>query len=199
VWSFENLVLALAVYNRLSIYIGFNGMTRMRMIGIFGMSSVVVGFVLVVWKVANRRDFVWLIQRQLWTLAVAAYLFALTPVDAIAHAYNTRCILAGDPAPSVQISVHPIDAEGILALHPLSRCDNKIIREGVQSLLADRALAAESAVQQRREQGWTTFQLSERMMLRKLEAIRGDWQDFLDPERRVAALARFRKYAYQWY
>jgi hypothetical protein len=45
-WSVENLLLAAAVYNRLFIYIGFNGMTRMRMIGLFGISTVVVGFLM---------------------------------------------------------------------------------------------------------------------------------------------------------
>ena len=34
-WSGLNLLLAIAVYNRLMIYVGFNGMTRMRMIGFF--------------------------------------------------------------------------------------------------------------------------------------------------------------------
>ena len=33
IWSLENMLLALAVYHRLYIYIGFNGMTRMRMVG----------------------------------------------------------------------------------------------------------------------------------------------------------------------
>ena len=66
VWSFENLLLAVAVYHRLAIYVGFNGMTRMRIVGILGMSCVVAGFLLVVWKIRRRHDFTWLMRRQLW-------------------------------------------------------------------------------------------------------------------------------------
>ncbi len=44
VWAIQNLLLAVAVYHRLHIYIGFNGMTRMRTVGIFGISCVVAGF-----------------------------------------------------------------------------------------------------------------------------------------------------------
>ena len=47
IWSLENGLLAITVYNRLLIYIGFNGMTRMRLVGLFGISCVVVGFALV--------------------------------------------------------------------------------------------------------------------------------------------------------
>ena len=130
-WSAENLLLALAVYHRMYIYVGFNGMTRMRTVGLFGISAVVVGLVFVIWKIIYSRDFLWLFHRQLWTVAVAAYLFALAPVDAIVHAYNRQRILDGDPAPSVQISVHAIDSEGMLVLRPLVRCKDPVIREGI--------------------------------------------------------------------
>jgi len=199
VWSAENLVLALAVYNRLYIYIGFNGMTYMRTIGLFGVSAVVVGFLLVMWKIAYRRDFVWLLHRHLWTVAIAAYLFALTPVDALVHRYNVRRVLAGDLAPSVQISEHPITAEGILVLHPLVGCRDPIIREGIRAMLAERALRAEQAVARCRVQGWTAYQLSDVRLLGQLRAVRSDWEPYRDPAPRSAALARFHKYAYQWY
>jgi len=43
IWSALNLVLALSVYNRLLIYIAYNGMTRMRIVGFLGITSVVIG------------------------------------------------------------------------------------------------------------------------------------------------------------
>ena len=141
-WSLENMLLAAAVYHRLYIYIGFNGMTRMRMVGIFGMTAVLVGFLLVIWKIVHRRSFLWLVRRHLWTVAMTAYVFLLTPVDTIVTSYNVGRILAGDPAPSVQISDHPISAEGILLLEPLADAKNpKVpdeIREGVRAMLAER-------------------------------------------------------------
>jgi hypothetical protein len=94
VWSAENLVLAVAVYHRLAIYIGFNGMGPMRMVGFYGMTAVALGFLLALWKIARGRSFGWLVRRQLWALAIVVYLFALTPVDAIVTEYNVRRILA---------------------------------------------------------------------------------------------------------
>ena len=165
------------------IYVGFNGMTRMRTVGLFGISAVVVGFILVVWKIAHRRDFVWLLQRHLWTVAIAAYLFALTPVDALVHTYNVRRILAGDSAPSVQISVHPISSEGVLVLHPLVGSRDPVVREGIRALLAERALQAEATSRRQTQQGWTAIQLADRLLLDQLRSVRSDWQEYTDPSR----------------
>ena len=100
----------------------------MRMVGLFGMTTVVARFVLVLWKIPHNRGSAWLIQRQLWALALAIYLYVLTPVDLILHTYNVRQILAGDIAPSVQIAVHPSSAEGYLVLAPLTRCEAPRLR-----------------------------------------------------------------------
>lgn len=198
-WSAENFVLAAAVYHRLAIYIDFNGMSPMRMVGLFGMSAVVAGFVLVLWKIARGRSFGWLVRRQLWVLAVTIYLFALTPVDAIVTEYNVRRILAGDPAASVQISVHPISSEGLLILEPLLSCDDSTIREGVRAMLAQRDDEAEDSAVRKRQSGWTTYQVSDEVVLRRLRADRGQWAAYRDPKLREAALKRFHDYAYQWY
>ncbi|HUT13156.1 MAG TPA: DUF4173 domain-containing protein [Thermoguttaceae bacterium] len=199
IWSLENGLLAVAVYHRLTIYIGFNGMTRMRTVGVFGMTCVVAGFVLVIWKIVRNRDFVWLMRGQLWALALTVYLFALTPVDALVTSYNVRRILAGDPAPSVEISVHPIDSQGVLRLLPLVECDDEIIREGVRAMLASRRDRAEARALECDEQGWTANQIADRLLLEKLRGASGDWAEYTDLEKREAALDRFHEYAYQWY
>jgi hypothetical protein len=199
IWSAESLLLALTVYHRMHIYIDFNGMTRMRIIGLFGISTVVVGFLLVVWKVAKNRDFAWLIQRQLWALALALFLYSLTPVDWLAHSYNVRQILAGDVAPAVQISVHPISAEGYLALQPLVNCPDERIREGVKAMLAQQEVVAEKRAAERRRLGWTTWQLGDLLLLEELRDNRQAWQAYRDDKPRERAIEAFKKYAYQWY
>jgi hypothetical protein len=198
-WSLENLLLAAAVYNRLFIYIGFNGMTRMRMVGLFGISTVVVGFLLVLWMIARRRGFLWLFRRHLWTLAAAVYLFALTPVDALVHRYNVRRILGGDPAPSVQVSVHPIDSEGLLVLSPLLECDDSRIRDGVRAMFAHRHEKLEQTVSRHARQGWTSYQAADRLALEELRRTRNKWRRYADASARDEALAKFHDYAYQWY
>ncbi|TWU07237.1 hypothetical protein CA54_56420 [Symmachiella macrocystis] len=198
-WSIENMLLAASVYNRLFIYIGFNGMSRMRIVGLFGMTAVVVGFLLVIWKIARNRNLFWLARRHLWTLAIALYLLALTPLDTLVVGYNVRRILDGDPAPSVQISVHPINSEGILQLQPLLNSDNEIIREGVRALLALHQSEAESTATRRSALGWTTYQIADEIALEEFRRNQEAWQQYTDPQVRQAALDRFHKYAYQWF
>ncbi len=198
-WSALNLVLALTVYNRMYIYIDFNGMTRMRTIGLFGITTVLVGFCLVLWKIIHNRGFGWLLQRQLWALAIAIYIFALTPVDWLVHSYNVRRVLAGDLAPAVQMSVHPVNAEGILVLRRLVDCDDPIIREGIRALLAQRVLAAESLATQRDQLGWSSWQLSDNVLLARLRADRTIWAEYQDAQNQGIALKRFHDYVYQWY
>ena len=198
-WSVENFILAVAVYHRMAIYVDFNGMSPMRIVGLYGISAVVAGFALVLWKIGRQRSFGWLLRRQLWALALAVYLFALTPVDAIVVDHNVRRILAGDPAPSVQISVHPIGPEGILLLEPLLDCNDPIIREGVRAMLAERDDEAEAAAARRRELGWTAYQIADELVLQRLRADRTHWAEYAGRSQRAAALASFHTYAYQWY
>lgn len=205
VWSALNLLLALAVYHRLCIYVGFNGMTRMRMVAFFGMTTVVVGFGLAVWKIARQRDFVWLFRADLLALAAAIYLYALTPVDLVVMRYNVARILAGDSAPSVQISVHPIDAEGLRELRPLMDCSDELVREGVKALLARREseMAAEDQRTANLYSTWedlTAVQLANEALLHELNNDRDRFKPYGgDATKRQEAWDRFQKYAYQWY
>lgn len=199
IWSLENLLLSLAVYNRLFIYIDFNGMTRMRIVGLFGISLVVVGFLLVVWKILQQRNFPWLIHRQMWAFGIAVYLFSVTPVDGIAAAYNVRRILAGDESASMQIGVQKLDLEGVLALPPLLDAENPIIRDGAAALIAERAYQLQAEQLSRQAAGWTAYQLSDRVALERFEAVREKWKPFEDYNRRRAALEQLHTFAYQWY
>jgi hypothetical protein len=174
-------------------------MTRMRTVGLLGITAVLVGFLLVVWKIMHNHGFVWLINRQLWTPGVAIFLYAVLPVDFLVHSYNVQRILAGDLAPSVQISVHPINSGGILALHPLMKCDDEAIREGIKAMLAERALRAEEKEAERAAQNWTSFQLADRLLLEQLRGLCSEWSVYADAGKRQAALQRYREYAYQWY
>jgi len=159
-----------------------------------------VGFVLVLWKIAHNRDFVWLVRRHLWALAITVYLFVLTPVDTIVVNYNVRRILSGDSAPSVQISEHPINSEGVLLLQPLLNCDDQIVREGVRALLAQHYEDAKKLAIERQEKGWTSFQIADHFVLQRLRAGSDNWAEYKDPETREAILKQFHDYAYpRWY
>jgi len=198
-WSIENVILALAVYNRLSIYVNFNGMTRMRTVGLLGMTSVLVGFLLVVRKISKRHDFRWLVRRQLWTVAFAVYLYAVLPVDAWVMRHNVQRVLAGDLSPAVQISVHQTTSEGVLQLLPLIRCDDEIIREGVKAVLAQYQADSENLATKRKSHGWTSRQIADEELLRVLQESQNNWSNYKDEPHRTTTITRFHEYAYQWF
>lgn len=198
-WSLENFLLAVAVYHRLYIYIGFNGMTRMRVVGILGITAVVIGFSLVLYKIARGRSFLWLLRSQLTALALVVFVYAAAPVDYLVVNYNVRRILAGDPAPSVQITEHPISAEGVASLTPLLDCDDAIIRDGVAALLAARQEQLQQQVRRNEQLGWTTLQIADRLALKSLQAQGNFSPAYNDRAFREEVYRRFRDYAYQWY
>lgn len=198
IWAALNFVLAIAVYHRMWIYIDFNGMTRMRVVGLLGISTVVAGFCIVLWKITHRRDFLWMLRGDLWALAIACYLFAITPVDLLVMRYNVSRILRGDEPPSVQISVHPIDDDGLLALFPLLEIDNPTIRDGIAALLETRRveLASEATDQ---PSSWKVVQFSTERLKSRLVQADEQLESFQNPDHRVSAFQRFKEYAYQWY
>jgi hypothetical protein len=199
IWSLENVLLAIAVYHRLYIYIGFNGMTRMRVVGIFGISAVLIGFLLVLWKIAHNRGFLWLLRRHLWTVAIAVYLYGVIPVDVFVVRYNVGRILSGDSAPSVQISEHEIGAEGVLCLPPLLQCDDALVREGVRAYLARALELAESRAAARLNENWTSYQVADQYLLHALRGLADSLAAYRDAGPRREALQAFHRYAYQWY
>lgn len=158
IWSIENVLLAIAVYNRLGIYIQFNGMTRMRVLGLFGISAVLIGFVLVVLKIKRHRSFAWLIHSQIWAATLLAYILSITPVDFLIHRYNSYQILNGHLAPAVQISEHPVSKGGWLSLIPLMHCDDPLIREAIRWKLLQLHESYQEANQSADvSENWTAF------------------------------------------
>jgi hypothetical protein len=130
-------------------------------------------------------------------LGLAVYFYALTPLDYVAMRYNVSRILAGDSAPSVQITEHPISAEGLLALSPLLDCPDTYVKSGVAVLLDERRdkLEAERAAGEH----WTAYQMAESLFLRDTLRLGPSSLRFAGEKERQSAWARFKAYAYQWY
>jgi len=204
VWSLLNLLLVLAVFNRLFIYIGFNGMTRMRVVGLLGVASVFGGFLLVLRKIGRQHDFTWLIRHQLWTVAFAGYLYVVLPVDAFVNQYNVNRILAGDPRPSVQIAAHPTSDEGLLCLKPLMNCTDPVIKAGVRGMLDLKRESLENQLLKDQQHGWTTRQIATDRLVSQLRASKAIWtSEPWSNERggpsRQSVIDQFQRYSYQWY
>jgi len=204
IWSALNLLLAASVYNRLAIYIDFNGMTRMRTIGLFGTTTVVAGFLLTLWKIHHCRRFAWLVRRDLWAVAIAVALYAMTPVDWIVHTHNVRQAMKGDLAPVVQITEHPISVEGLLALGPLLECDDPIIQKGIAAMLTMEANALKSGSRGRvtnaASNHWTAWQWSVSTLRKQLDSSAARREQLIDANDDLAdVFQEFRDYAFQWY
>jgi len=199
VWSGMNLLLALAVYNRLWIYVGYNGMTEMRTFGFFGITLVLVGFVLVIRKILRRRSFAWLIESQLIALSLAVIVYCLFPVDYVAHRYNANAVSGGYLKPSVMIAVKSIDDEGVFPLFDLVDHEDEIIREGVRAILAQRQTEIESYSRDH-PWHWHRYQYCKTRLYGRLDDQKSKWSDYVaDPNARKLALDKFHDYAMQWY
>ncbi|MEO1525288.1 MAG: DUF4153 domain-containing protein [Planctomycetota bacterium] len=198
-WSALNFLLAIAVYNRLSIYVGYNGLTPMRIAGYFGITAVVAGFSLVVVKVAKCRGFWWLLRTQLTALLLTVVLFALFPVDFVAHQYNASRIKAGYLHPSVMIAVKPMDDLGYLTILDLVDCEDVTIREGVRAMIAERQVMIEAETQNR-PWHWTRFQAETDRLYEKMSERETTWARYrANPALREAIRSRFERYAMRWY
>lgn len=133
-WIALNALLAAAAYNRLAIYVDFNGLTRLRVVGFLGVTAVAAGLVVVAIKIARDRSFLWTVRGQAFALAATVLAGTLLPIDLIAQRHNTARVAAGDLAPSVQIAWHPLNRLGLLATRPLLDHDEPAIRAGVRAL-----------------------------------------------------------------
>lgn len=195
IWSVLNLLLALCVFNRLWIYIGYNGMTRMRVVAILGVCCVIVGFSLVLIKAARRFSFPWLVEKQILALTVFLFLLTVLPVDYIVYRMNSSWVRNGNPAPAVQITEHQLSDSGYLAILLLLECDDPIIREGVAAMLASRMTTTNSGTT------WQTFQGA----TWRLESLgSADYKEQLlplmdDEVARNNAIRQFKDHVWRWY
>jgi hypothetical protein len=99
----------------------------------------------------------------------------------------------------VQISVHPINSEGVLQLPPLLECDDPFIRQGVAALLHQRRQHLQDRRRQEIARGWTAWQFADNLALEQLRLLPQLRQPELPESARNEALRRFHEYAYQWY
>jgi|GEM_PF-1942064 len=136
VWAVENFLLSLAVINRLTIYVRYNGLTQMRILGYLGIAAVIAGFLLVVYKVYRDKGFVWLVHRQLWCPVIAGAAFVTLPVAWLANRYNVWEIERGNLKPAVQLVAHRFDTTGMLPIVRLINHPNEQVRESALALLA---------------------------------------------------------------
>lgn len=205
-WSLCNSLLVIAVFYRLMIYVNFNGMTRMRIVGFVGVACVFAGFVIVNFRIVRQTSIARILNKQCRAFIWSIYLLALLPMDSISHGWNVSSIRSGYLAPAVQIAVQTISDEGLLCLLPLVNSDEPEIREGVAAVLAERfsQLSEESSESagfaMPSARTWTQFQGSRSLLEHRLQEILPQLMPFVNSAKtRQEAMVRFRDWSKRWY
>ena len=205
-WSLCNVLLVIAVFYRLLIYVQFNGMTRMRIVGFVGVACVFAGFIIVSSRIVGQKSIASILHKQCWAVVWSVYLLALIPMDTISHAWNCSRIRSGHLAPAVQLAVQTISDEGLLCILPLIESEETEIRDGVAALLAQRYALIQTQPSESRSQNaepsprWTQFQGSRFLLEERLNGIAEHLQPFLEsPEKRQAAISSLRDWTKRWY
>ncbi len=204
VWAAQNGLLAVGALRRLQIYIDYNGLTRMRIIGIYGVLLVVVGLALMVWKVRRTRSFVWLVRRDLLALWIAVIVLALTPRDLICCTFNVARVMAGNPRPLTLLHGQPISPAGLPALIPLldyagdgqteSDALAPLVRDGVAGLLGRELVQLRKA----RDGRWSQYQGAGAWALAELEDV-SDQLDTTARDGRGKAEEAMRAHTRRWW
>jgi hypothetical protein len=199
VWAAQNGVLAIGALRRLQMYIAYNGLTRLRIVGIYGVLLVIVGLALMVWKVRNIKSFAWLVRRDMIALWVAVTVLALTPRDYICAKYNVAQAMTGNLRPLTLLHGQPLSPESFPPMIPLLdyRDDTgdteSLVCDGVAGLLGRQLLLLRTT----RPTRWSEWQGSHAWALRRLEAV----SDRLDTSRSGIGPAEeaLRKHTRQWW
>lgn len=200
IWFLQNLLLAICVYNRMFVYIGFNGMTRLRVLGLLGIACVIVGLILVLFRVYRGWKFSDLVYRQFWAMMCFLFAYLVLPTDTIVYRYNARCIDQFNIRPSVQIMAHTISPAGISELLPLVDASDENLRDGIRAFLAEEMISLKNTSEMPTN-NWRTYQFAEQSLREKLEALPADiLAPYLaDDNLRNRTLDRFRTYVMRWY
>lgn len=200
VWSGLNILLAFSVYNRLGIYIELNGLSRLRFMGLLGVTAVLLGLLLVIRKISAAKSFRWLLAGFAWSVLAVVFFYLVAPIDSFIARHNVRRVMNNELLPSIFL-LHNDTTEDLLYSLPLLNCPDEIIREGSRAIISQRweKLQAKRENQPPGTYRWTTFQGAEEEIVRQLE----DKLPLLEPFsrdriKRKETIEQFRRYTNRW-
>ncbi|HNW91784.1 MAG TPA: DUF4173 domain-containing protein [bacterium] len=136
-WAALDLVLAVGVLRRIQLYVAYNGLTALRIVGIVGTLLVIAGLLIMVAKIARQRNLVWIIRRDCLAFAVALVALAAFPSDWVCARFNVHQALHGNSRPLVWLAEQENDltSEALPALLPLLDHPDTVVRSGIAAYL----------------------------------------------------------------
>ena len=199
-WVVQNLVMAAAVLRRLQLYIGYNGLTSLRITGIVGTVLVASGLLLMVVKIQRHHNLLWIVRRYIAAFAAAVILLAIFPDDLACARFNVARVMGGYDPPLSWLAEHGHDlgAEAYPSLIPLLDHPDTIVACGVRQYLGNKL----ETLRGRAEKPWQERDFTEARALALLTAIAprltGDTDLWRYRGAETTDWMRFCDYANQW-
>ena len=167
-WIAQDIFLAVGVYRRIGLYVGFNGLTPMRILGIWGTTAVAAALLVMAVKIHREKNLVWLLRQFAVVFIAGMTLYAAFPDQLACARFNADQALNGNIRPLVWLFEQDITAEGSSALVPLLHHPDPVVARGVSAILADRLSTCEKS----RNENWRKFQASSEAAFATLDPLR---------------------------
>ena len=198
-WIILNFLLAVAVYNRLYIYIDLNGLSQRRIAGLLGTTAVVLGIIMVMRMVLLSKGLRWLVYRYTWSVLAIIFIGYVFPLAWYVSHHNVSRVMQGEIPPAIFLFPPERDAaEHYLAPLPLLDCEDETIREGARALFAQYYSSMQSGGTDWGYR-WTAFQWSQRILKNRLESRKEELEPYLNNiHRRNEAIQKFRQHTNRW-
>jgi len=194
IWAAQNGVLAAGALRRIEMYISHSGLTRLRLVGIYGVLLVVVGLALMVWKVARMKNSTWLVRRDLLAFWMALVVLAVTPRDHICWTHNAARIMDGKFRTFVHLYKQPMSPESYPPLIRLLDHKKAWVRDGIAGLLGRKLVELRA----QKLEKWTLWQGSQYWAWRRLEAAADKIRSVAPPDHWEAAEEAMREKTKGW-
>lgn len=187
-WAVLDLLMGFCVIGRIEYYIDISGLTPLRIAGIFGTLMVVAGVIVMMLKIAGRKNLAWLIRRYVAVFVAGISIFALLPRDTACSLYNVRRVTNGDIRPLILLFRAPFPPEALPEYCALLDHGDPVVSAGIAAYLAERRQALPAApLGKDGESNWRRYQAARSRAENALNAA----GDRLRPDAgALAALAR---------
>jgi hypothetical protein len=175
-WILLGLVMALGVLRRIHLYIGYNGLTPLRITGVFGTLITSAGLLVMAVKIAASKNLSWVVRRYIVVFLVGVNAYAVTPEQALSARWNAARAIEGNLAPLAWLfesrevnDNYRISAEALPWLVPLLDHPDPIVAEGMAAYLHDELQHLDYRTANK---GWRSYQISRANARSALERVR---------------------------
>lgn len=153
-----NLLLAALVVQRFLLHIDYDGLSRLKVLGLLAVGVASGALLLTMLMSLRQQNVVWLLRRKVWLVALAGYVFLVSPVDRLIQIYNVNSILKGNAGPLAQITPAQVDDEAVCVLLPLCEASDPVVRDEAVAVVTHRLQILKTRLESDEPRDWTVGQ-----------------------------------------